>query len=543
MAPCDLILKNGKFWTAEPANPWAEAVAISGSQLTAVGKISDMPSSATQVIDLGGRSVLPGLWDAHMHFYYWSLGLQQVPLANVASLEEMLEKVAEHMEKLPAGAWSSGWGWNDSTWECPPSRHHLDRVTGLDRPALFWRSDMHSAVANTAALMLAGLLEPGAAVEGGIIERDQAGEPTGLLRELAINPVRDHLPAPTGEHSDTAMLEGIRQLHASGVIGICDQRMKDQEDGPKSLAALARLNRRGQLKLRVNCNIAAHNLSLLETLGLASPIGDERLKLGHVKIFADGTLGSKTAWMLEPFLGAKDEHGNLGMALTPPEQILEEMQRAHDIGFPVSIHAIGDRANRECLDLFEKLAETQVELPVMPHRIEHVQTIVKSDVPRLAHLGLCASVQPAHILDDMDVADHFLGERARRCYRFKDIRRANVLLALGSDAPVADHNPFLGIHAAVFRQRPARMERGPWYPDQCLTLEEALIGYTIGAARALGWEKITGSLRIRKKADLIVLDRDLFKLVEKGVLGDELSSTKVLMTVFDGKIVHDELPR
>ena len=464
-------------------------------------------------IDLQQKLCIPGLWDAHIHFYYWSLGLEQVQLAGCQSLEEMLERVQENLDSHSGNAWSTGWGWNETFWDKPtlPTRHDLDRLTGLERPALFFRSDMHSAVANTAALDLAGLLEPGCEVAGGVIDRDSRGEPTGVLRELAINLVKDHAPAPAGEHTDRALMHGNVELHKLGVTGICEQRMKDQEDGPKALAALARLNRRKKLKLRVSCNIAAHNLPLVEALGVSSTMGGENLRLGHIKIFSDGTLGSRTAFMLEPFLpGPYDDHEDLGMMLTPPEQIQSELRRAVEIGFPVSIHAIGDRANRLCLDFFEELRVSGAEPPVVPHRLEHVQILADEDVSRLASIGVTASLQPVHILDDMDTADAYLGERASRAYRLKSLHDSGVLLAFGSDAPVAEINPFHGIHGALCRQRPERMDRGPWQAEELLGLEPTLKAYTLGAAQAAGWDRLTGSLQPGKKADLCVLDRDLF---------------------------------
>lgn len=531
----DLVLYNGKFWTADPTHPWAQAVAIKGNHLIAVAGNEDMPE-AERRIDLEGRLALPGLWDAHIHFYYWSLGLRQVNLAGATSLQDMRDRVRGQVEQQHPGAWLTGWGWNESFWEksVEPSRHDLDDITGAETPCLFWRSDMHSALANTAALRMAGLMEEVPSIAGGVIEIADDGKPNGILRELAINLIQDHIPAPTGAHTEESMLEGMEVLHKMGITGICDQRMKDQEDGPKALAALARLNRKQQLKLRVNCNIAAHNISLLEALGLSSPMGDERLRLGHVKIFTDGTLGSRTAWMLEPFNGRED----CGVVLTPPEQIKEEIMRASALGFPVSIHVIGDRANRACLDVFEEVRNLGVEPPAIPHRLEHVQLLNEDDTARLSELGLTASMQPAHILDDMDLADDHLGPRARIAYRMQDLLQSGALLAFGSDAPVSEINPFYGLHGAIFRQRPERMDRPAWYPDQCLSLEQALTAYTIGAARAAGWERLTGSLQPGKRADLCVLDRDLFEIVKQPVTGDEVSGTEVVMTLFDGDIVY-----
>ncbi len=536
----DLLLTNARVWTGDRTRPWADSLAIQGNHLVAVGE----EVSASERLDLGGRLVIPGLWDAHIHLYYWSLGLSQVQLSGCSSLEDLLERVRQFMAGEPRDTWIRGWGWNETFWPDPtlPSRHHLDAVTGPDRPCLLYRSDMHSAVANSRALDLAGMLEPDLVVEGGVIDRDPQGEPTGVLRELAISRMRELLPSPSASQLDRALLAGMEQLHRLGITAICDQRLKDQEDGPRALAAYARLNRREQLGLRVTCNVAAHNLPLLEALGLSSAMGDDRLQLGHVKIFADGTLGSRTASMLEPFLpGPFDEHDNCGLVLTPREQIEDELQRALAIGFPVSIHAIGDRANRVCLDLFEQSRLSGVEPPAIAHRIEHAQTLADSDLGRLAELGITASLQPAHILDDMDTADAYLGQRARLAYRFGGLARSGALLAFGSDAPVSDVNPFYGMHGALCRQRPARMERGAWYAEERLSLQETLTAYTLGAATAAGRQRLTGSLAVGKRADLAVLDRDLFELERQGIKGSELVDTRVLLTMFDGQVVHREL--
>ncbi len=536
----DLLLTNARVWTGDPTRPWADSLAIHGNHLVAVGQ----EVSAAARLDLGGRLVIPGLWDAHIHFYLWSLGLSQVQLSGCGSLEDLLGRVRRFIADHPREAWIRGWGWNETGWTDPamPTRHQLDALTGPDRPCLLYRSDMHSAVANTRALSLAGMLEPDLVVEGGVIDRDERGEPTGVLRELAISRMRDLLPDPSSSERERALLSGMERLHRLGVTSICDQRLKDHEDGRSALTAYARLHRSGQLALRVSCNVAAHHLSQLEELGLSCGIGDDRLQLAHVKIFTDGTLGSRTAWMLEPFLpGPFDDRDNCGLVLTPPEQIGQELRRALAIGFPVSIHAIGDRANRVCLDLLEQSRLSGVEPPAVPHRIEHAQTLADPDLGRLAQLGVTASLQPAHILDDMDTADAYLGERARLAYRFGGLARSRALLAFGSDAPVSDVNPFYGMHGALCRQRPDRMERGAWYGQERLSLQETLTAYTLGAATAAGRQRLTGSLVPGKRADLAVLDRDLFELERQGIVGSELADTRVLLTMVDGEVVHREL--
>jgi predicted amidohydrolase YtcJ len=520
-------------------------VAVTGSHITAVGRNSDiLPLAAgqTRLIDLAGRLVLPGLCDAHIHLYYWSLARKLVNFTNCQSKEEMQARIQAWLKNAPPEMWVSGWGWNETSWpdRTLPTRHDLDDVTGLERPAIFWRSDMHAAVANTAALRVAGITAATLDPPGGIIGREASGWPTGLLWELAINLVLERMPEPDPEFLDQALSAGISALHQMGVTAVHDQRMKDQEDGPLALATYQRLRQRERLAVRVNCNIAAHDLDHLAELGLYSGFGDDYLRLGHIKLFTDGSMGSRTAWMLAPFEkerpGAPD---NFGVNLTSPDQIETTFRQAVSAGFPISIHAIGDQANRTVLDIFEELI-TSGPQPAIPHRIEHVQIIDPADLPRLAALNITASVQPVHVIDDMVTADFVLGWRANRVYNFHSLLESGALLVLGSDAPVADPNPFLGIHAALYRQKPDNMAAGPWYGDQCLTLAQTIEGYTLGAAKAAGWEQVIGSITPGKRADLIVLDRDLFALESAGVSGSEIADTQVLLTLFDGRIVHEQ---
>jgi len=536
-----LILHNGRIYTVNPAQPWATAVAIRGAHIVAVGsdrEILNLAGAHTQRLDLGGRLLLPGLCDAHIHFYDWSLSRRLVDLTGCADKAEMVARIAARAGQTPPDKWIVGRSWNEVGWRelQLPTRHDLDPVTA-DRPAVFWRSDMHSAVANSAALRLAGLDDHVPDPEGGRLGRDDNGRLNGLLYELAINPIRRLIPDPAEAELDEALLEATAVLHQWGVTAVHDQRMKDHQDGPLALAAYQRLRQRGQLRQRVNCNIAAHDLPHLAALKLQTGLGDDCLRLGHIKLFADGAMGSRTAWMLDPYVKQNPaDPDNLGMSVTPVAQMAAEIRQAAELGFPASVHAIGDRAIRELLDIFEELAQTTPHPPV-PHRIEHVQIIHPDDIPRLARLSLTASVQPIHATDDIDTADLVLGKRASRTYNFRSLLATGALLALGSDAPVANANPFLGLHAAICRQRPERHHLPPWYPDERLTLEQAIFGYTLGAARAAGWQEVIGSIVLGKRADMILLDRDLFARVEQGIQGTEIAETQVLLTLFDGQIV------
>jgi predicted amidohydrolase YtcJ len=538
----DLILYNARIYTVDDAMPWAQAIAVRRHRIMAMGEdaaVLPLGGPQTQRIDLGGKLVLPGLCDAHIHLLAWATSLQAPPLAQATSKAAMLQMVAARAAALEPGDWLTGWGWNESRWgeTAFPSAADLDPVTG-DHPALLLRSDGHGAVANRAALAAAGITADTPNPPGGVIDRRPDGSPTGLLRELAIDLVERHIPPPTAGQIDTALSAGAAQLHKLGVTAVHTQRMKDNPDGRLEWPGLLRLRENGRLKLRVNCNIAAHDLPHVHALGLRSGLGDSYLRIGHIKVFADGSLGSRTAWLLAPFVKLQpDAADDYGVNVTPAAQMAAEFRQACELGFPISVHAIGDHANRVVLDILEELHASAPQ-PRTPHRIEHVQIIDPADLPRLAQLGITASVQPIHATDDMDTADLFLGARGAHMYNFHSLLASGALVAFGSDAPVADPNPFLGFHAALTRQRPERMDRPAWYPAERVTLEQTIFAYTLGAARAAGWERMIGSLAPGKLADLVVLDRDLFALTQQGITGREVADTQVVMTLFGGEIVH-----
>lgn len=539
----DLILYNAQIYTVEPAQPWVQAVAIRQHYILAMGDTAEvltLAGPATQLFDLNGKLVLPGLCDAHIHFLDWSLGQREVVLADCASKAEMLARIAQRAAASVMDAWITGQGWNESRWGGNefPTVAELDAVTGPEQPALFWRSDMHVAVVNTAAMQLAGVSAATPDPVGGVIEHASDGQPSGIFKESAITLITKHIPQLQGAIVDAALSDGLRQLHQWGITAIHDQRLKESDDGLRALAAYQRLRQAQQLKLRVNCNLAAHSLPDLAALGLRSGFGDDYLRLGHIKVFADGSLGSRTAWLLAPFEKQQaDEPDNYGMSVTPPDQMARAFRQAIELGFPISVHAIGDYANRVCLDIFEELVTAGIQ-PTIPNRIEHVQTIAPQDLPRLAQLGITASVQPIHVLDVMDTVERTLGARAADTYTFRSLLEHGTRLAFGSDAPVASANPFLGFHAAICRQRTERMPAPPWYGQERLSLEATIYAYTKGAAQAAGWAPVIGSIIPGKRADLIVLDRNLFELVAHGVTGSEIAETQVVMTLFDGEIVY-----
>ncbi len=547
----DLILLNATIYT-QSGPPRNGAVAIEDGRIRAVGsseRIHRMGGGAP-VIDLGGALLLPGFTDAHIHFHDLARRQSQVDLSSATSLEDALSRIAAHAARLPEDAWVLGYGWNESHWSpdhlnsdplrAPshparitpfPDRHDLDPITGV-RPAVLWRADLHAAWANTAALARAGIGPDSPNPPAGVIDRDPHGQATGILRELAIGLVRRVIPPPSEAEFHDNLLAVATDLHRLGIVAVHDQRMKDNaEEGRLALRRYSQLRADGRLSLRIACNIEAANLDHLIALGLSSGFGDEWLRLGHVKLFADGSLGARTAWMLEPYEG---EAANTGMFLTSPGQMLETIQRAHRHGCAISIHAIGDRANREVLDIFaEVLAGGSPHPPALPHRLEHVQTIQPADLPRLVEMGLVASVQPIHCTDDIAAADRFWGERGANTYAFRSLLAAGTTLAFGSDAPVASPNPWWGIHAAVTRQRRDGSPAGGWHPAQCLSVAEAVHAYTLGPAAAIGQAHQQGRIAAGYLADLIVPDRDIFACDPA-----DIAATKVDITIVGGKIVH-----
>ncbi|MGB0383956.1 MAG: amidohydrolase [Ardenticatenaceae bacterium] len=527
-----LILFNGNFYTQWEDAPEASAVAMRDGRIMAVGDdgtIRALAGAETEQIDLEGRFALPGLTDAHIHFYSWAIGRNTVQLAGAESLAEVQARLRERVETLPAGRWVNGRGWNETEWEPPvmPCAADLDALS-TEHPIFCGRADGHGAVANSMALALAGITRETPDPEGGVIERDEHGEPTGRLFEQAIRLVGQLVPAPTEEENVAAIREAIQACHRIGLTAVHDQRVKEGKEGAPALRAYQRLHGAGELKLRVTTNVDAMEREHAFALGVSSGFGDDILQLGHLKIFVDGSLGSQTAWMVEPFEGTSD---NYGVVVTTTEEIHQIVQEGQQNGWVVSVHAIGDRANREMLDILEELAHERDPNVRLPHRIEHVQTIQPADLPRLAELDVIASMQPIHATEDMIAADRLWGTRGYNTYPFRRLIESGATLAFGSDCPVSDPNPFFGIHAAVTRQRRDGTPPGGWYPAERMTVQEAIAAYTTGAAQAVGLAQVQGRLAPGYFADMIVLDRNLLTIEPSAIF-----DTQVEMVVFNGQV-------
>lgn len=531
----NLILYNGKLHTQDTRLPQATAVAIRGHHLLAMGSDSDVRALAslrTRQINLGGRRVLPGLIDSHFHYYDWALNRRQLELAAATSLADVRARVAKATAITPPGNWIIGQGWNETRW---PNSRLITRVDLDDltpsHPAILWRSDMHLATANSLALRAANITVETPDPSQGVIDRDSSGQPTGVLRELAINLVREVIPPPTEDETVTATRDGFTELHRLGLTGIHDFRIMGGADGPLAFRAYQHLQAAGELALRMWMLLPGEQLDQAIGTGLRTGFGDDTLRVGHLKFFSDGGQGARTAWMLEAY----EDTPSCGMPLTPMDEIADAIRRAHTAGLAVAVHAIGDRANRELVTIFEQvLSSKQGTAPSAPHRIEHLQNIRPEDVRRLGRLGVVASVQPIHVPDDFPMIERSAGPRGQWAYPFRDLLAAGVPLAFGSDCPVADPNPLWGIHAAVTRQMREGTPSSGWYPHQRLSVAEAVWGFSMGAALVSGREAELGSITPGKLADLVVLDRDIFEIEPM-----EIAQTQVVMTVFSGKIVFE----
>lgn len=534
MTPADMIITNGRIYTVDPAQPWAEALACRSGRILTVGDNEDIRSTAgpdTKHFDAAGHLILPGLVDAHVHFLQYALRRKQVVLFGISVFNQILQRVAEAVQQALPGQWILGWGWDENLWDVQPTAWHLDEIAP-NNPVVLARMDMHTWWVNSMVLRQAQITAETVDPPESVIERDNAGHPTGLLREWnAIALVEPHVPEPDSATQLNWMREALAEAHQLGLTGFHDQRV--EREGKQSLRLFQELRRQGLLKHHVHVNIAADFLAEAVTLGLQPGFGDDLLWLGHMKAFADGTMGSLTALMLQPFTNAPE---NTGLAVTSKDQLWQLARQAKEAGFPMSVHAIGDRAVRDILDVFSEL-ESIGPTPAlaMPHRIEHVQLIHPDDLDRLARHNIFASVQPVHIQTDWATAGSVWGDRARHAYAFRALLNEGTHVAFGSDAPVAPLNPMLGIYSAVTRKDGAGQPHGGWFPQERLTVAEAVQAYTMEPAYLSGKASVSGSLAPGKWADFILLTQNLFEIP-----ADAIAETTIQQTFFAGELLFSE---
>ena len=488
--------------------PVQRALAIAGERIAGGVGTHETALATPDVVDLRGRVVLPGFSDAHVHFPTWALAQRDVRLEGTATIEEALRRIGD-AGRAP-GAIVRGRGWRSGDWGgAEPTREQLDSVTGA-APAAMWARDGHSLWLNSAALALGGGdLE----VDGGVVERDGRGEPTGVLREeSAWRLAARHLRAADEEYLE-AMRRGLAVANARGVTAV-----HDKDGGVGALGLWQRLEAAGSLTLRVWQSLPHERVDELRALGMRSGFGGPLLRLGYLKVFMDGTLGSETAWMLD----------GSGVAITRSEELAEIVRRAAAAGFPVAVHAIGDRANREALDAFERTRE-EWRPAGLRQRIEHAQLLAPEDVGRFAAVGVAASVQFSHAPSDRDLADRVWAGKTAGAYAYRSLWDSGAVVANGSDAPIEELDPLAGVRAGVRRTLDGREG---WHPEQALTVERAFEATILAPAWLAGEERRRGKLLPGYAADLVVLDRDPW---------DDLDA-QVVATMVAGRWVHNPPP-
>jgi predicted amidohydrolase YtcJ len=534
LAP-QIILYNGILATQNTAQPSAQALAVGNGKILALGRDADVLNLAgpeTEKIDLDGRLVVPGFIDSHIHFYEWALKRQGIKLDDLTHLEELLARVQEATGSCPPGQWIIGQGWNETDWteQRMPTRETLDRVAPA-HPVLLWRCDLHLAAANSTALSLAGISADTPDPPEGRIERDSAGEPTGILRELAINLVRQAVAPPDADQVIEAFEDAARALHRRGVTGIHDVRLMADEDGASAFQAFQKLDHDGRLDLRCWVTLSGHDLDSIIGLGLRTGFGNDKLRVGHIKFFSDGGMGARTAWLIDPYLDAE-----CGMPLTDMDHLAQDIEKADNAGLSVMVHAVGDRANRELINIFEALESrrsfSDSPSPAIPHRIEHVQMLRPEDADRLGSLNLALCVTPANMVLDMNLIDSALGEKGKWTYALRQLMDTGAPVMFSSDCPVCDPGPLLGMHAAVTRQRTDGTPAGGWYPDSRVTVAEALKAYTSTPAAVHNAGDI-GTIAPDQRADLVALSKNILEIPPS-----QLPEIRVDMTLFDGRIVY-----
>lgn len=525
------LLYNAKFYTLDAEAPLVQALVIDGGCIVALGDTHTLHQEFPQIrqrLDLGGRAVIPGLVDAHIHLQHYALGLQKVD-CETGSRQECLQRIADRARSTPPGEWILGHGWNQNRWQDGfGTADELDQVAPAS-PVYLTAKSLHAAWASHQALRLAGIAQETPDPPGGKIGRDRQGHPDGILFENAMKLVEDAIPAPGVQAVAEAVLQAFPVLWAMGITSVHDF------DRRECFSALQLLHQQDKLQLRVLKSIPLESLDHAVALGLRTGFGDDYLRVGSLKAFADGALGPRTAAMLQPY---ESETENRGMLLLDGEEIYERGRAAVQNGLSLAVHAIGDRANHEVLNAFAQLRayENVHGLPALRHRIEHVQLIHPEDASRLADNQILASMQPIHATSDMPMADQYWGDRARYAYAWRTQLDHGARLVFGSDAPVESPNPFLGIHAAVTRQR---LDGSPasqgWYPEQRLTLPEALQAYTSAPAYAAGWERQQGNLSPGYFADLVVLNEDIFQVPVQ-----QIAHTRSLATMIGGRWVFQD---
>lgn len=533
----DVMVVNARIWTGEPSLPYAEAVAIKNDRILAVGsneQIRSLRGQHTKVLDAERHLVLPGFIDNHTHLMVGGLQLLSLDLREVKSKEEFIEKIAARALNTPDQGWILGGGWNNDQWEQAgaPVKEWIDSFTP-HIPVFVTRSDLHIGFANSAALNLVGIGRTTPDPSGGVIERDPfTGEATGILKDNAMQLVQESIPTPSRRQFEEALVAAMQHAARMGITSVQDiTAWKDWNDWE----TFRRFQERQQLTLRIYARTQITEWEKQVTLREKEFGGDSWLRWGGVKGFVDGSLGSGTALMFEPYDDTPENSGLLADQMFPAGIMHERIAAADRAGLPVSIHAIGDKANHMLLNLFEAVIKENGPRD-RRFRIEHAQHLLPDDMARMARLGILASVQPSHAYEDGCWAEKRIGAgRCKMTYAFRSMLDAGVGVSFGTDWPVVPLNPFTGIFTALTRQTLDGRNPGGWVPEQKLSITECLQAYTSSSAYAEFSENTKGTIKAGKLADLIIVSQDILT-----VHPEDIAKIRVLLTITGGKIVYQE---
>jgi predicted amidohydrolase YtcJ len=529
----DLVVLNGRGLKHDSLFLQSESVATIGDRIVFVGTNQDIGEwidEKTQVIDAKGNTVLPGFIDSHVHFRDGGFGMSTVQLRNADTPQEFIHRISEYTNRIPNGEWILGGRWNHELWPGSPlpTKTWIDGCT-QDNPVLISRYDGHMVLANSLALRLAGITRDTLCPIDGEIEKDDNGEPTGLLRDQAISLVQKIIPSPSEDQLTLAITAALSQARRYGITGIHDNANKED------FAIYQKLYERGELTCRIYCMMPIHQWKSMVDIGVRAAYGNDWIRIGALKGFADGSLGSSTALFFNPY---KDNPHNCGLALadmSPQGKTFHAVQEADRAGLQICFHAIGDKANHLVLDMYEAIFKASGETAEKRHwRIEHAQHLHPNDIARFKSLGIIASMQPFHLVDDGCWAEKRIGrERCKTTYAFSTLLNNGITLAFGTDWPIAPLNPLLGIHAAITRQTSDGKHPGGWFAEEIITLEQAIEAYTAGSAYAEFAQYEKGSIAAGKLADIVILNADI-----ASIRPELLKETKVLYTIVGGKVVY-----
>jgi len=530
----DTIIINAVVHTMDPAQPTAEAVAIYANRIVAVGSTKDIRKLAgpnTRTIDANGRLLLPGFNDAHTHFLSGGFQLSSVDLRDANSPQEFAARIKAFAEKVPKGRWITGGDWDHERWPDAklPTKELIDSFTP-ETPVFVNRLDGHMALANSLALKLAGVTRQTQDPPGGVIVRDKSGEPTGVLKDAAQSFVWNVVSPSTFEEKLDAARAATNYAAKLGVTSIQDM------SAGNDVGVYQTLLDHGELKTRIYAVSPLPSWERLAQTGVRAHFGSEMLRVGGLKGFADGSLGSTTALFYEPYRDDPSTSGIAGDEMYPEGVMLKRVSEADRVGLQIMIHAIGDRANDMILSIYEQVQRENGKRD-RRFRIEHAQHLRAQDIPRFARDGVIASMQPYHAIDDGRWAEKRIGkERIKTTYAFRSLLDSGTKLAFGTDWTVAPLNPMLTIYAAVTRRTLDGKNPNGWVPEQKISVEETVRAYTLGSAYAEFQENVKGSITVGKLADLVLLSRDIFKIDP-----EEIENVKVVMTMLDGRVVFEKL--